>query len=222
MKLDPYQLFSICTCIYFGLAKFFVKAYLVFKIVFMYSLITHQWKRLCPYICTRWQEYWNRESRWLFLLPSVNTLLFRKISTFTFTFVWFTWNYKDQTDSNSLRVASAHILFWKRVLQGDILRRCNLTLGSLYWGKNKTLVSSPESWFRIPERILTDSQISSIIKRPLIWIGLEIGVAGKNVPYRRKHTRIWYVLIFDSIRIRGKWTRNLRLYRGYLECCANS
>ena len=27
MKLDPYQLFSICTCIYFGLAKFFMKAY---------------------------------------------------------------------------------------------------------------------------------------------------------------------------------------------------
>ena len=27
MKLDPYQLFSICTCINFGLAKIFMKTY---------------------------------------------------------------------------------------------------------------------------------------------------------------------------------------------------
>ena len=138
----------------FWLSQFFLwKLILVFKFVFMYSLITHQWKRWCPYIFTHWQEYWKKESQWLFLLPSVNTLLFREISTFTFNFDWFTWNYKDQTDSKLHKSGfCAHIILKKRVLQQDMLRGRNRTLGSLYWGKNKILVSSPASWFWISER----------------------------------------------------------------------
>ena len=106
---------------------------------------------------TLWQEYWNRDSRWLFLLPSVNTLLFREISTFPFNFDWFTWNYKDQTDSKlPERGFCEQIILKTRVLQGDMLRGCNRTLGSLYWDKNKSLVSSPESWFLISEHINFD------------------------------------------------------------------
>ena len=43
------------------------------------------------------------------------------------------------------------------------------------------------------------------------------GLPVKNVPYTQKHTRNWYVLISNSIRIGRKWTRNLRLYGRYLE-----
>ena len=63
---------------------------------------------------------------------------------------------------------------------------------------------------------LTDSQISSNIKR-LIGNGWNLRVTSKNVPYRQKHTHIRNILIFSSIRILGKRTRNLRLYGGYLE-----
>ena len=66
----------------------------------------------------------------------VNTLLFREISTFTFYFDWFTWNYKDQTDSKLPESGfCTHIVLKTHVLQGDMLRGRNRTLGSLYWGK---------------------------------------------------------------------------------------
>ena len=46
---DLYQLFSICTCINFGLANFYESLYLYLSgqivAVFMYSLITHQSKK---------------------------------------------------------------------------------------------------------------------------------------------------------------------------------
>ena len=77
---------------------FLWKLILVFKTVFMYSLIIPM-KTAMFLHNTRWQEYWNGESWWLFLLPFINMLLFREISTFAFNFDWFTWNYKDQTDS---------------------------------------------------------------------------------------------------------------------------
>ena len=43
-----------------------------------------------------------------------------------------------------------------------------------------------------------------------------------NVPYRQKITRSRYILILNSSSIRGKRTRNLRLYGRYLEPCVDS
>ena len=40
-------------------------------------------------------------------------------------------------------------------------------------------------------------------------------VTGENVPYKQKHTRIHYVLIFNSIHIWGKCTHTMLL----LICC---
>ena len=37
--------------------------------------------------------------------------------------------------------------------------------------------------------------------------------------YQKKRTRIQYILIFNSIGIWGRRTRNLRLYGHYLEHC---
>ena len=41
----------------------------------------------------------------------------------------------------------------------------------------------------------------------------------KNLLYRQKHTYIRYILIFNSICIWGRRTRNLRLCGRYLEHC---
>ena len=71
--------------------------------------------------------------------------------------------------------------------------------------------------------ILADLQIILIIKCLLVQNGWNAqpsyGLLEKNVPYRQKHTHIHYMLIFNFIHIWGKWTRNLRLYRRFLEHC---
>ena len=101
MKIDPYQLFSICTCIYFGLAKIFMKTY---------TCIQDRSRCCCLYVQFDYLSMKTVMSLYIrllqnvdfgdiyihvgknigtgiivFLLPSVNTLLFREISTFSFT-----------------------------------------------------------------------------------------------------------------------------------------
>ena len=106
----------------------------------MYSLITHQSKRQCPYIYARRLEYWNRE-----------------FPIFSFYIDWFTRNYKDQTDSK----LPGSGLCTHRVLQGEATEHWGVCVAA----KIKHPIRSPASCFWISERInfdrITNSSASS-------------------------------------------------------------
>ena len=162
-----YQLFSVRTCInIYAKPKILWKLILVFKTghavaVFMNCLITHQFsKQWCPYADR--QEYWNRD---ILLLKTRNSYLqFRHLQ-----------GLRTKLIANSIRVVSAHILFWKHVLLQGHGKGMQL-LGSWYWGKNKTSISSPVEWFWISEMNTFWKIHKSVQKRLLIQNGWKLPV----------------------------------------------
>ena len=139
----------------------------------------------------------NHQYGYWFKWNLIRISYFQSVHVFilAFNFDWFKWNYKDQTNSKLLESGfCAHIILKTRVLQGDMLRGCNQTLWSLYWGKNKTSVSGPESWFWISECINFDRFTNQFnyqgssdwnCMRNTVW--LKTYRTGKNTPVFRTY-----------------------------------
>ena len=155
MKLDPYQLFSIFTCINCGLVKFFYESlYLYWKRVALLLSSCRVWSPIKQngHVPIYMLIGKNIGTGMIVLVPLVNTLRFQvekflpSVSTLTGPHEITRTKLIVKHSKSGL---CAHIILKTCVLQGDMVRGCNWTMGSLYWGKNKISISSPARWFWI-------------------------------------------------------------------------
>ena len=122
MKLDLYQLFSIRTCINFGLAKFFMKAYMLCICILkgshcfrcLYVQFDHPSIKtvMSTYsLYARRQEYWNRSACLIAICKHVALQKSRKFLLSVSTLTGSQVITRTKLIANSPRVVSAHILF---------------------------------------------------------------------------------------------------------------